>query len=205
MAVYRRMEVATAKPSPEQRARVPHHLIDVVDASEPFTVADYRARAVPIIERLQAQRKTPLIVGGTRLYLMALTAPFDTGPEPSEEFRASLRERASEALHAELSGIDPATAARVHASDRKRIVRALEVFHATGRPISEVQAGSRGEGGLYEATWVALIRDREELYRRVDARVDEMIAAGLVDEVEAFRREGFTPETPSMQGHGYKE
>ena len=205
MAVYRRMEVATAKPSPEHRARVPHHLIDVVDAAESFTVADYRARAVPIIERLHAQGKVPLIVGGTRLYLMALTAPFHSGPEPSSEFRATLEGRASEALHAELLGIDPATAARVHPSDRKRIIRALEVFHTTGRPISTVQAESRGDGGLYEATWVALIRDREELYRRVDARVDEMVAAGLVREVEAFRAEGFTSDTPSMQGHGYKE
>jgi tRNA dimethylallyltransferase len=205
MAVYRRMEAATAKPSPEQRARVPHHLVDVVDAAEPFTVADYRERAVPLIERLFGEGKTPLVVGGTRLYLMALTAPFAGGPEPSPEFRESVADRPSETLHADLARVDPKTAARLHPSDRKRIVRALEVWHAAGRPISQVQAESRAAGGLYDATWVALVRDREELYTRVNNRVDEMMAAGLVDEVQGFLTEGFTPETPSMQGHGYKE
>ncbi|HEU4752280.1 MAG TPA: tRNA (adenosine(37)-N6)-dimethylallyltransferase MiaA [Armatimonadota bacterium] len=205
MAVYRRMETATAKPSPPQRARVPHHLIDLVDASEPFTVADYRHAAVPLIERLFAAGKAPLIVGGTRLYLMALTAPFASGPEPSPELREALAGRPSEALHAELARVDPLTAARLHPSDRKRIVRALEVFETTGRPISELQAGSRQTGGLYDAVWVALIREREELYRRVDARVDEMIRNGLVEEVRGFLREGFTAATPAMQGHGYKE
>lgn len=205
MAVYRRMDAATAKPAPEQRARLPHHLIDVVDPTEPFTVADYRNAAAPIIERLLAEGKTPLVVGGTRLYLMALTAPFHTGPEPSPEYRETLRSRSSEELHAQLSRADPATAARVHPADRKRIVRALEVWHAAGRPISEVQAESRREGGLYDAARVALIRDREELYRRVDARVDEMIANGLVEEVRGFLAEGLTADTPSMAGHGYKE
>lgn len=205
MAVYRRMEVATAKPSAQQRARVPHHLIDLADPAEPFTVADYRARAVPIIERLLGEGRTPLLVGGTRLYLMALTAPFSSGPEPSEAFRESLAGRASEDLHADLTRVDPATAARLHPSDRKRIIRALEVWEATGRPISEVQVESQAAGGLYEATWVALIRDREELYRRVNERVDQMLAAGLVEEVQGFLAEGLTPDTPAMQGHGYKE
>jgi tRNA dimethylallyltransferase len=205
MAVYRRMEAATAKPSPGQRARVPHHLIDIADPTEPFTVADYLAAAVPIIERLFAEGKTPLIVGGTRLYLSALTAPFAAGPEPSAEFRRGLDERTSEELHAELARIDPDTAARLKPADRKRIVRALEVWSTTGRRISEVQAESREQGGLYDAVWVALIRDREELYRRVNERVDGMIAAGLVDEVRAFLAEGLTSGTPSMAGHGYKE
>jgi tRNA dimethylallyltransferase len=205
MAVYRRMEAATAKPSPEQRARVPHHLIDLADPAEPFTVADYRAAAVPVIERLLAEGKTPLLVGGTRLYLMALTAPFAAGPEPSPEFRRTLEGRPGEELHAELARVDPETAARLHPADRKRIVRALEVREATGKTIAEVQAESRARGGLYPATWVALVRDRAELYRRVDERVDAMIAGGLVEEVRGFLAEGLTPETPSMQGHGYKE
>jgi tRNA dimethylallyltransferase len=205
MAVYRRMEKATAKPSPEQRARVPHHLIDIVDPTEPFTVADYRNAAVPVIERLFAEGRTPLLVGGTRLYLMALTAPFAVGPEPSPELRRRLRALPDAELHAELARVDPATAARLHPSDRKRVVRALEVFHEAGRPISEVQAESRVRGGLYEADWVALVRDREELYRRVDARVDEMIRDGLVDEVLGFLAEGLNADTPSMGGHGYKE
>jgi tRNA dimethylallyltransferase len=205
MAVYRRMEAATAKPTLEQRSRVPHHLVDIVDPTEPFTVADYRAAAVPIIERLFAEGRTPLLVGGTRLYLMALTAPFQTGPEPSPALREELSGRSSEELHAQLARVDPPTAARLHTADRKRIVRALEVWRQTGRPISEIQSESREEGGLYDAVWVALIRDREELYRRVDTRVDQMIAHGLVEEVEGFLNEGLTAETPSMAGHGYKE
>lgn len=205
MAVYRRMEVATAKPSTGQRARVPHHLVDVVDPTEPFTVADYRERASEIIDGLIDGGKTPLVVGGTRLYLSALTAPFAAGPEPSEKFRASLEDAVSEELHERLAVIDPPTAARLHPSDRKRIVRALEVWETTGRPISEVQEESRQGGGLYTAAWVALVRDREELYQRVNERADAMMAAGLVDEIRGFLAEGLTPDTPAMQGHGYKE
>jgi tRNA dimethylallyltransferase len=205
MAVYRRMEVATAKPSPADRARVPHHLIDLVDPAEPFTVADYRAAAVPIVERLFAAGKQPLLVGGTRLYLQSLTAAFSSGPPPSETLRAEWEGIPSEVLHLQLTAVDAGTAARLHPADRKRIVRALEVWETTGCTIEEVQADSRIRGGLYPAIWVALVRDREEHYRRVDQRVDEMMAAGLEAEVRGFLAEGLTPDTPAMQGHGYKE
>lgn len=205
MAVYRRMEAATAKPTPEQRRLVPHHLIDLAEPDRPFTVADYRAAAVPIIERLLAQGKTPLLVGGTRLYLLSLTTPFVEGPAPDPAFRRSLEGRPAAELHAWLARVDPTTAARLHPADRKRIVRALEVWHAAGRPLSALQSESRLRGGAYDAVWVALIRPREELYRRVNARVDAMIAGGLVEEVQRFLAEGLTPHTPSMQGHGYKE
>lgn len=205
MAVYRRMEAATAKPSREERSRVPHHLIDIVDPTEPFTVASYREAAIPIIERLFAEGRRPLLVGGTRLYLMSLTAPFVSGPEPDPEYRQTLADRPSEELHAELAQVDPETAAWVHPSDRKRIVRALEVWRTTGEPISRQQAASQEDGGLYDATWVALVRDREELYARVDARVDAMIRNGLVEEVRGFLEEGLTADTPAMAGHGYKE
>jgi len=205
MAVYRRMDAATAKPSAEQRARVPHHLVDVADPTEPFTVSDYRDQAVPVIERLLGEGKLPLVVGGTRLYLVSLTTSFAPGPEPSPELRERLEREPSEALHVELERIDPLTAARLHPSDQRRIVRALEVWHTTGRRISEVQAESREAPGLYDASWIALIRDRQELYRRVNARVDEMMAGGLVEEVEGFLAEGLSAGTPSMQGHGYKE
>lgn len=205
MAVYRRMEAATAKPSLVERARVPHHLIDLADPSEPFTVASYRAAAVPVVERLLAEQRTPLLVGGTRLYLTALTAPFDTGPEPSEEIRERLAEMAEAELHAALARVDPPTAARLHPSDRRRVTRALEVWELTGQPLAAVQAASRETGGLYDATWIALIRDREELYERVNSRVDGMLATGLVEEVQSFLAEGLSADTPAMQGHGYKE
>ncbi len=205
MAVYRRMEVATAKPSAGDRARVPHHLIDLADPREPFTVADYRAAAVTEVDRLTEAGKLPLFVGGTRLYLATLTQPFAVGPPPSPEYRATLADHPSEALHAMLREADPTTAAWVHPSDRKRLVRALEVWHLTGRPISQVQAESREQPGLFDATWVALVRDREEIYERVNRRVDEMMANGLMDEVQGFLDEGLTPDTPAMSGHGYKE
>jgi tRNA dimethylallyltransferase len=205
MAVYRRMEAATAKPSLAERARVPHHLLDLTDPKEAFTVASYRAAAVPIIERLLAEGRTPLLVGGTRLYLAALTAPFDSGPEPSEEIRQRLALLPDTELHATLARVDPPTAARLHPADRRRVIRALEVWELTGQPLAEVQHASQTAGGLYDATWVALVRDREELYARVNARVDGMMAAGLVDEVQGFMNEGMTADTPAMQGHGYKE
>lgn len=205
MAVYRRMEVATAKPTPEARRRVPHHLVDLVDAAYPFTVAEYRDAATRAIADVRSRGKVPLMVGGTRLYLTALTEPFNTGPAPDPAFRASLAAYPSGTLHERLAIADPFTAARVHPADRKRIVRALEVHHLTGEPISAVQAASRAAGGLFRGRWVALVRDREDLYRRVDARVDEMVTAGLVAEVRGFLAEGFSEATTSMQGHGYKE
>ena len=205
MQVYRRMEAGTAKPSLAQRAAVPHHLVDVADPAEPFTVSDYRERAQAAITDIRGRGKLPLLVGGTRLYLKALTAPFVTGPEPAPAFREELAAVRSEELHVRLARVDPITAARLHPNDRKRLLRALEVFHATGRPISEFQEESRLHGGSYEPVWVALIREREGLYDRVNLRVDEMIAGGLVDEVRGFMEEGLGPETPAMQGHGYKE
>lgn len=205
MQVYRRMEAGTAKPSPEQRTVVPHHLVGFVDPSVDFTVADYRAAAITEIDRLIAEGKVPLVSGGTRLYLKSLTAPFATGPAPDPALRARLASLPSGTLHEELAAVDPEAAARLHPSDRKRLTRALEVFQATGEPISVVQRRSQAEGGRYDALWLALVRDRQELYRRVEARVDAMLDAGLVEEVCGFLQEGLGPERIAMQAHGYKE
>jgi tRNA dimethylallyltransferase len=205
MQVYRRMEAGTAKPTPEQRAAVPHHLVDFVDPAVDFTVADYRAAALPVVEGLLAAGKRPLVVGGTRLYLKSLTAPFVAGPPPDVAIRARLATQASEALHEQLAAVDPETAARLHPADRKRITRALEVFELASEPLSVLQRRSQDEGGRFEAAIFALTRDRAELYRRVDARVDAMLAAGLEDEVRGFLAEGLGPERIAMQAHGYKE
>jgi tRNA dimethylallyltransferase len=205
MQVYRRMEAGTAKPSPEQRAAVPHHLIDFVDPATPFTVADYRAAAIPVIERLLHIGKIPLIVGGTRLYLQSLTAPFVTGPAPDPRLREQLAATPVAERYARLQAVDPDTASRLHPEDRKRIIRALEVYETTGEPISRLQARSQEEGGRFEAVWVALIRDRDEIYERIERRVDAMIEAGLIEEVESFRREGLRESDIAMQAHGYKE
>ena len=205
MQVYRRMEAGTAKPTPEQRAAVSHHLIDFVDPAEPFTVAEYRAAAIPVIERLLAQAKIPLVVGGTRLYLQSLTAPFVSGPPPDASFRQQLAGTPSPELHAQLQAVDRETASRLHPEDRKRIIRALEVYQASGESISAHQARSQEVGGRFDAVWVAPIRDREEIYARIERRVDELIAAGLIEEVEGFLQEGLRESDISMQAHGYKE
>jgi tRNA dimethylallyltransferase len=205
MQVYRRMEAGTAKPSAAERAAVPHHMIDVADPAEPFTVADYRRLAIPILDRLLAAGKTPLVVGGTRLYLFSLMAPFFEGPPPDPAFRASLDALPASELHRRLQEVDPETAARLASADRKRLTRALEVWHATGRPISTLQAQSQREGGRYRALWIGLLREREEIYRRIDARVDAMVEGGLIEEVEAFLREGLSERHVAMQAHGYKE
>jgi tRNA dimethylallyltransferase len=205
MQVYRRMEAGTAKPSPEQRAAVPHHLIDFVDPAEPFTVADYRAAAISAIDGLLGARKLPLVVGGTRLYLISLTAPFFTGPPPDPLLREQLAALSPAERHARLREIDPESASRLHPEDTKRIIRALEVYQTSGEPISAHQARSQEVGGRFEAVWVALVRDRAEIYERIDRRVDAMIEAGLIDEVERFIQEGRRESEISMQAHGYKE
>jgi tRNA dimethylallyltransferase len=205
MQVYRRMEAGTAKPSAKERAAVPHHLIEVADPSEPFTVADYRRLAIATIDGLLAAGATPLVVGGTRLYLASLFAPFFEGPAPDHALRETLATLPGPELRRRLQKVDPETASRLAPADRKRLTRALEVWHVTGRPISALQAESQLEGARYDALWIGLTRDREEIYRRIDARVDEMIAAGLIEEVEGFLREGLTEQHIAMQAHGYKE
>lgn len=205
MQVYRRMEAGTAKPTPAQRAAVPHHLIEVADPAESFTVADYRRLAIETIDRLLAAGQTPLVVGGTRLYLASLFAPFFSGPPPDAALRESFAALPTEELHRRLQEVDAETSTRLGPRDRKRLTRALEVWHTTGRTIATLQAESQVEGGRYEARWIALVRDREEIYRRIDARVDTMIEHGLIEEVQAFLDEGLTERHIAMQAHGYKE
>lgn len=209
MAVYRGLEVATAKPSPEQRARVPHHLIDVADPRFPFTVADYRRLALQAIADIESRGKLPLVVGGTRLYIVALTSGFFEGPGADPDLRRRLQELAlhegTEALHRRLAQVDPAAAARLAPRDLKRIIRALEVYELTGTPISQLQADSQRTPPPCQGPMVALIRDRAELYRRIDARADAMIEAGLESEVRSLLDAGLDEHLTALQGHGYKE
>lgn len=203
MAVYRGMEAATAKPSEVQRERAAHHLIDVADPAAGFTVDDYVRAATRAIEEIRGRGRLPLLVGGTRLYLASLVDTFDTGPPPDPEYRRTLDELPAEELHPRLAAVDPVRAGQLHPSDRKRLTRALEIHHTTGiRPTELLQ--DQGPP-LYEGVWAALMRPREELYARVDQRVEEMLSDGLVEEVEQLYRSGLTPESPAMAGHGYKE
>lgn len=209
MAVYRGLEVATAKPSPEQMARVPHHLINVVDVSCIFTVADYRRLALQAIADIEARGKLPLVVGGTRLYIVALTSGFFEGPGAHPELRRRLQEKAEregpESLHKQLAQVDPRTAVRLAPRDLKRIIRALEVYELTGTPISQLQEESQRMEPPCKGPMVALVRDRAELYRRINARADAMIEAGLEQEVASLLCAGYDESLTALQGHGYKE
>ncbi len=184
MQVYREACIASDKPSADMRARVAHHLIDVVSVEEEFNVARYRSLALAAIDAIHSRGQIPLVVGGSGMYMMALLDGLFEDGEPDTALRASLNARELRELQAELLQVDPLAASHITGNDRKRIVRALEVFHTTGVPISEQQKKRDGLWGKYDIRIIALDRPREELYRRVEARIDQMFEVGLVDEVK---------------------
>ncbi|MDQ7828266.1 MAG: tRNA (adenosine(37)-N6)-dimethylallyltransferase MiaA [Armatimonadota bacterium] len=204
--VYRGLDIGTAKPTPAERAGVPHHLFDVADPREVFTVADYQRLALAAIEAIHARGRLPILVGGTGLYIRAvvdrLTIPA-VPPDPAFRLAAEAEEAAHPGtLHARLQGLDPAAAARIHPRNVRRLVRALEVIHHTGRPLS-AQQGRRG--APEPVLQVGLRLPRPVLDARIDRRVEAQLAAGLVEEVRGLLAAGVPPTTPAMQGLGYKE
>ena len=209
MKVYRRMDIGTAKPSAEARAGVAHHCIDLVEPSDSFSVAQYVEHADRAIAAIHAAGGVALAVGGTSLYIKALSEGLFEGPPADEAARAALHQRARDeglgALHAELAHIDPDAAGRIHPNDERRIVRALEVFQAAGKPISQLQAQWDSGSSRYECVFLALRRGREDQARRINLRVKRMIEAGLRDEVAALLAEpaGFSYQT--AQAVGYAE
>jgi tRNA dimethylallyltransferase len=209
MQVYRHMDIGTAKPSIEERAAVPHHLIDIVDPDQPFDAAAYAEAASRVISRLHQDGKTPLVVGGTGLYMKVLVHGICEAVPTNETIRFELvREEADKglaSLHAELSRVDPVLAGRIHPNDRQRTLRALEVYRASGRPLSEWQDRHRFEKPLYPAVKIFLSRDREELYARIDRRVEIMMEAGFLAEVEQLLRMGYGPDLKPMQSLGYRQ
>lgn len=209
MQVYRHMDIGTAKPTPEERAAVPHHLIDIVDPDQHFDAAAYADAANPVIDRLHREDRIPLVVGGTGLYMKVLLYGICEAAPVDETIRGDLAreeaERGLAALHGELTRVDPALAGRIHPNDRQRILRALEVYRASGRPLSDWQARHRFEKPLYPSVKVFLFRDREELYARIDRRVEVMMREGFKDEVERLLRMGYGPELKPMQSLGYKQ
>jgi tRNA dimethylallyltransferase len=208
MAVYLGLEIATAKPDAAERAAIPHHLVDVVDAGEPFSVADFHARAVAAIADIRLRGRLPLVVGGTRQYVDALTRGFVAAPPSDPALRARLESEAAAgglaALRTRLERADPDAAARLHPNDLRRTVRALEVLELTGRPISAWQAESRAGPPPFHRLLFGLTMDRDALYDRINARVDAMMAAGLAEEVRGLLDAGRLGPT-AIQGHGYKE
>jgi tRNA dimethylallyltransferase len=203
--IYRLMELGTAKPTAAERAAAPHHLIDIRDPDEPFSLADYQQLAAEAIAGIAARGRAPLLVGGTGQYLAAVLEGWQVPRvAPRPELRALLEAEAAaggpEALHARLATLDPRAAAQIDPRNVRRVVRALEVHAVTGRPISEQQ---RREPPPYAIRTIWLTRPRDELYARADMRVDGMLAAGLIDEVAGLLRRGYGWALPAMSSLGY--
>lgn len=206
--VYRGLDVGSAKPTAAQRAVVPHHLVDAVDPDEPFDAARFRELAVTAIEGILGRGHRVLVVGGTGLYIKVLRGGLFAGPPREPELRARLEAEeigAPGTLYRRLAGCDPDAAHKLHPNDRFRLIRALEVYELTGRPISEWQAEHAFAGGEFEFRTIALDVPRQELYERIDRRCREMVAAGVVDEVRRLHAAGFGAGLPALQSPGYRE
>ncbi|GAA3406843.1 tRNA (adenosine(37)-N6)-dimethylallyltransferase MiaA [Paenibacillus hodogayensis] len=209
MQVYRGMDIGTAKATMEERGGVPHHMIDIHDPDYPFSAAEFQERARALIADIHGRGKLPFIVGGTGLYIESLCYDYRFSEIGMDEaYRAELNAFADahgEAeLHERLVRVDPESARRIHPNDRRRTIRALEVYEATGSPLSEQVAGQKKQSP-YELCIVGLTMERKILYKRIEARIDLMIGQGLVDEVRGLLERGYAPGLFSMQGLGYKE
>ncbi len=207
MQIYRYMDIGTAKPTREEMRGIPHHLLDVAEPNENFSVADYAKLAVSAIGDIADRGKLPILAGGTGLYLKAVTDHMDFSEGQSDEkFRESLQKRAekegSQVLHSELNIVDPESAQRIHPNDEKRIIRALEVFHVTGITMTEHQKKAVSRPSPYTTLRIGLMYDREKLYERINRRVDKMLEQGLEQEVASLLE---TMKGTSFQSIGYKE
>lgn len=211
MAVYRGMDIGTAKPNAEEMARAPFHLIDVANPAEPFNVGEFQRLAKMAIDGILATNPPAVVVGGSGLYVRAAVDGLNLEiPERDDALRVRLAEEArlhgNESVHARLRELDPVSASRIHPNNLKRVIRAIEICERGGVPASELfEADSRRTSGYVDARWFGLAVERETLNERIDKRVDAMIEAGLIQEVAGLLRRGVGLEMPSMQGLGYKE
>lgn len=207
MKVYRRMDIGTAKPTVDQLSQVPHHCINLVEPSESFSVAQYVSHADAAIESINNAGSAAFAVGGTSLYIKALSQGLFEGPQCDEQIRAELKARADEigltALHQELSRVDPEAAGRIHRNDERRIIRAMEVYRTTGKPISELQTQWESGRRRYDCVFIGLLREKDEQSRRINARVKRMAEAGLRDEVASLLAEpdGMSPQAAAAVGY----
>ena len=207
--VYRGMDIGTAKPRPEERARIPHHLIDLIDPREHYSTGRFRADAIAAVTGILSRGKVPLLVGGTMLYFRSLIAGLDHLPiaEPAvrREITREAAERGWPAMHRALSAVDPQAAQRIMPNDAQRIQRALEVFRLTGTPMSALQTGKKA-ALPFDLVACCLMPERAVLHERIERRFDAMLREGLVDEVRALRhKSGLTREAPGMRAVGYRQ
>jgi tRNA dimethylallyltransferase len=209
MQIYRYMDVGTGKPSLEDRRRIPHHLLDIIFPDETYSAAKYKERARGVIDVLQRGEKHILIAGGTGLYIKALLRGLFPSPDADQPLRQELREKADclgrAFLWDELREIDPTSASRLHPNDIVRVIRALEVYRQTGIPLSHWQKNHAFKDSPYEVLKIGLMREREDIYRRVENRVDYMVRRGLGEEVRSLLNMGYGRHLKSMQGLGYKQ
>jgi len=208
MQIYRYMNIGTAKPTPAELAQVPHHMIDIVDPDEDYDAVQFSKQARDRITEIAIHGRIPFIVGGTGLYIKALlhglfqSRPVD--PKIRSRLKKEAEENGSQALHERLQALDPDTADRLHPNDAYRITRALETIETTGKSISALHQEHRFGDDPFDALIIGLQMDRQELYARIDQRVDMMMDAGLVDEVKRLLEMGYPAELKSMQSIGYR-
>ena len=210
MQVYRRMDIGTAKPTLSEREGIVHHMLDVAEPYEDFSVSRYCEMASPIVDDILARGKTAIIAGGTGLYMDSLIKGNDFAPYPAtgrrEELEALAARQGIEAVIAQLREVDPESAARLHPSDQKRIIRAMEVYLETGISITEHNRRTQAIPPKYHPIWFALEdADRATLYERIDRRVEQMLRDGLMDEIQSLLAEGIPEKCTAMQAIGYKE
>ncbi len=208
MQVYRGMDIGTSKPTVEERRRVAHHVIDVVDPDESFHAVQFQEAADRAIEDIHARGKTAMIVGGSGLYVKALLHGLFEDPSVDKfnkwDEKLNYYESLGENTHKTLESLDPSAAQRIHPNDHVRVRRALEVFLRTGKSITDLQKEHGFQQDRYKALTIGLTMDREGLFERINARVDAMVRAGLLDEVQALMARGHAPDLPSMRSLGYR-
>ena len=210
MQIYRRLDIGTAKPTAEERQGIPHHLMDYLPPEAPYSVADFTAAAAPLIDRLNSAGKLPIVTGGTGLYITSLMkgtafAPEKTDPAIRARLQTEADEQGSAALYARLQQIDPVYAEKLHPNNLPRVIRALELYEATGRRMSEQQRAALAAEPPYRSLCICLTcRDRAELYRRIDRRVDSMLQNGVLEEAKLVYDNRETYRT-AAQAIGYKE
>jgi tRNA dimethylallyltransferase len=208
MQIYRYMDIGTAKPTGEELASAPHHMINIVDPDEDFDAAQFSDRARPLIPKIQNRRKLPVVVGGTGFYIKSLLYGIFKSraidPEIRSRLRKDAKEKGSGFMYDRLKQIDPATAKRLHPNDSYRVIRALETIESTGRSILEHHQNHGFRDNPFDGLKIGLQMDRQMLYRRIDRRVDSMIEAGLEDEVKKLFDMGYSANLKSMQSIGYR-
>jgi tRNA dimethylallyltransferase len=207
--VYRGLDIGTAKPDAAERARVPHHLIDIVEPTQPYSAGRFRDDALRVVAAIHARGRLPLLAGGTMLYFSALARGLADLPPADAGIRAAIEERAARsgwpALHRELREVDPASADRIEPTDAQRIQRALEVWRVTGKPLSALHGASSAKLP-FEVRGIALMPERAALHERIEKRFDAMLRLGLIDEVKGLRKKyRLSASMPSMRAVGYRQ